>query len=177
MVNHTKISPLFYTIIKIEGMKSFYAWHQATSLEQIMFVPDITQKGGGAVMMNKKVLIIPPADTFSKYVKTEKGSLRVAFYAEKLFPFHAVQMMQGYYSYILSLQSNWKLVGIYTDDNSINKNKNNFNKLLDLCKSRKIDMVICNSPECLSERTKLLNEMKIPIYVLGDNRIIDNEVI
>lgn len=142
-----------------------------------MPVPNITQKGSEVVMANKKVFIIPPVDAFQKYLKTKKGSLQVAVYVEKLFPFKTVQMMQGYYSCILSLRSNLKLVGIYTDDNSISNNKNDFRKLMNLCENKRIDMVICNSLELLSEWTRLLNEIKIPIYVLKDNLIIDNEVI
>lgn len=140
-----------------------------------MFISDIAQKGGGDVMMNKKVMIIPPTEAFCKYIKTEIASLRVAVYAEKLFPFQDVQIIQRRYSYILSLRNNWKLVGIYTEDNSIHKNKNNFRKLLNMCKNRKIDMVICNFLEHLSEKAKLLKEMGIPICVLEDNLVIDNK--
>lgn len=128
-------------------------------------------------MENNKVWTIPSADAFRKYAKTEKGILRIAVYAEKLFPSNTVQMMQMRYSNIMRLRNNWKLVGVYTNDNNINKNKHDFRKLLNLCENKKIDMVICNSQEHLSEKTKLLNEMKIPIYVLEDNLIINNEVI
>lgn len=42
-------------------------------------------------MGNKKVLIIPPADVFSRYVRTREGLLRITPYTERLFPFDAVQ--------------------------------------------------------------------------------------
>lgn len=67
-------------------------------------------------------------------------------------------------------------MGVYTDDSSIGNNKNDFKKLLKLCERRKVDMIMCNSQEHLSEKTKQLNEMGIPIYVLEESMIIDHEV-
>ncbi len=41
-----------------------------------------------------------------------------------------------------------------------------------LCEKRKIDMIMCSSQEHLSEKTKLLNEIGISIYVLEESRLI-----
>ena len=65
------------------------------------------------------------------------------------------------------------MVGVFTDDSS-NKNKNDFRKLMKLCERRKIDMILCSSLEHLSEKISLLAEMGIPIYALEESRIIDN---
>lgn len=42
-------------------------------------------------MRNKRVLVIPSAYAVRKYAKEGKGSLRVAVYVEKLFPYNTVQ--------------------------------------------------------------------------------------
>lgn len=69
-------------------------------------------------MGNKKVLVIPPASTFSRYVRARDGMLRLAVYTEGLLPLDTVQM---------------------------------------------------------PEKTMLLNEIGVPIYVLEDSKIIDHE--
>jgi hypothetical protein len=124
-------------------------------------------------MPNKKVLVIPDSNVFLKYRKTEKDFLRVAVYSEKLFPFQITDMMQKFYSNVFGMQSRWKLVGIYTGDNGLQKSKDNFSTLLKLCKSGKVDFIICNSSEHLADRIKTFKEVNIPIYMLEDNRIIE----
>jgi hypothetical protein len=89
----------------------------------------------GVAMVNRKVLVIPASSVFLKYRKIEKDFLRVAVYSEKLFPLQTADMMQRFYSNVFSMQSSWKLVGIYTGDNGLSKNKDNFSMLLKLCKS------------------------------------------
>jgi len=121
----------------------------------------------------KKVLMIAPVSAFSRYVKARDGMLRIAVYTERVSPFDAIQKR---FSNILRLSNNWSLVGVYTDESSIGNNKNDFKKLLKLCERRKIDMIMCSSQEHLSEKTKLLNEMGITIYVLEDSKIIDHKV-
>ena len=124
-------------------------------------------------MGNKKVLMIPPASVFSRYVRARDGMLRMAVYDERLFQNYALQM---HYYNILRLVKEWQLVGVYTDDSSSDKNKNDFRKLLKLCERRKIDMIMCSSMEHLSEKKRLLIDMGVPIYALEENRIIDHEV-
>ncbi len=124
-------------------------------------------------MENKKVLIIPPANVFSRYVRTRGGLLRMAVYTVRLFPFDAAQMR---FSEILRLRNNWSLVGVYTDNGSIGNNKNDFRKLMKLCERRKVDMIMCSSKEHLSEKITLLNKIGIPIYIIEESRIIDHEV-
>ena len=79
--------------------------------------------------------------------------LRIDVYDERLFPNDALQIR--YYN-LLSLMKEWQLVGVYTNDNSSDKNKNGFRKLLKLFERRKIDIILCSS--------------------LEESRIIDNEV-
>lgn len=43
-------------------------------------------------MGNKKVLVIPPASTFSRYVRARDGMLRLAVYTDGLLPLDTVQM-------------------------------------------------------------------------------------
>jgi hypothetical protein len=121
-------------------------------------------------MENKKVLVIPPASLFSRYAKARDGMLRMAVYDERLFQNDALQM---HYYNILRLMKECQLVGVYTDDSS-NKNKNDFRKLLKLCEIRKIDMILCNSLEHLSEKKRLLIDIGVPIYTLEENRIIES---
>lgn len=80
-------------------------------------------------MGNKKVLMIPPVSVFSRCVRTRDGLLRMSVYAEELCPSVTVQMRL--YE-ILRLRKNWRLVGIYTDNSSMGKNKNDFRKLVKL---------------------------------------------
>lgn len=121
-------------------------------------------------MGNKKVLMIPPVSVFSRYARARDGLLRMAVYDERPFPKDTLQMR--YYN-ILRLKKEWQLVGVFTDDSS-NKNKNDFRKLMKLCERRKVDMILCSSQEHLSEKAVLLIEMGIPIYALEESRIIDN---
>ena len=133
---------------------------------------EIAKKGNGAAMGNKKVLMIPPVSVFSRYVRARDGMLRIAVYTERSFP---LEFFQKRFANILRLMINWSLVGVYTDDYNSGKNKNDFRKLLKLCENRKVDMVMCGSREDLPEKTKLLNEIGIPVYVLEESRIIDHE--
>lgn len=64
-------------------------------------------------MGNKKVLVIPPASTFSRYVIAIDGMLRLAVYTGGLLPLDTVQMC---FAKIMRLMKNWSLVGIYSDD-------------------------------------------------------------
>jgi hypothetical protein len=123
-------------------------------------------------MVNKKVLMIPPASTFGRYVRARDGMLRLAVYTEGLLPLGTVQIC---FANILRLMKNWSLVGIYSDDCNSGKNKNDFKKLLKLCVGRKVDMIMCRSQEDLPEKTMLLNEIGVPIYVLEDSKIIDHK--
>ncbi len=120
-------------------------------------------------MGNKKVLMIPPASVFSRYVRARDGMLRMAVYDERLFQNDALQM---HYHNILRIMTEWQLVGVYTDDSS-NKNENDFRKLLKLCERGKIDIIMCSSLEHLSEKKRFLIEMSVPIYGLEERRIID----
>ncbi len=115
-------------------------------------------------------MMIPPVSVFSRYARARDGLLRMAVYDGRLCPKDTLQMR--YYN-ILRLKKEWQLVGVYTDDSS-NKNKNDFRKLLKLCERRKVDMIMCSSLEHLSEKAVLLIEMGIPIYALEESRIIDN---
>jgi hypothetical protein len=135
--------------------------------------PIFIEEGGIEDMGNKKVFVIPPARTFSRYVGARDGMLRLAVYTEGQLPLETVQMC---FANILKQTKNCRVVGVYTDDDNSGKNKNDFRKLLKLCEGRKVDMIICRSQEDLPEKTMLLNEMGVPIYVLEDGRIIDHEV-
>ena len=100
--------------------------------------------------------------------------MRIACYSATVLPFHDVQEVQRHYSSLLKF-SNWKISEIYTDDNSIRNNKNDFEKLLSMCRSDKIDVVVCDWLENLPERPEQLIELKIPIYVLEKGLLIDSE--
>ena len=91
-------------------------------------------------MGNKKVIVIPPASTFSRYIRARDGMLRLAVYTDGLLPLDTVQMC---FANILRQRKNWSLVGICFDDCNSGKNKNDFNKLLKLCEGRKVDMIEC----------------------------------
>lgn len=81
-------------------------------------------------MGNKKVLVIPPASTFSRYVRARDGMLRIAVYTERLWNLDSVQMR---FVNILKRMKNSRVVGVYTDDCNSGKNKNGFRKLLKFC--------------------------------------------
>lgn len=120
-------------------------------------------------MGNKKVLVIPPASTFTRYVRVRGGMLRLAVYTESAF-----DTAQLSFANILRQMKNWSLVGIYSDACNSGMNKNDFRKLLKLCEGRKVDMIMCRSQEDLPEKTMLLNEIGVPIYVLEESRIIES---
>ncbi len=121
-------------------------------------------------MGNKKVFVIPPASTFSRYVRARDGMLRLALYTEGQVPLAAVQIR---FAAVLKPMKNLRVAGVYSDDG--NSGKNDFRKLLKLYEGRKVDMIMCRSQEDLPEKMTLLNEIGVPIYVLEESRIIDNE--
>ncbi len=124
---------------------------------------------------NKKVILIPATDTFRKYMKTGNELLQIAAYTENVFPFEDISEVRGFYSSIIGRnRSGWNIVGIYSEGYDIPDNKNNFSQLLNLCKKGKVDLVMCKSLEGFSERIGQIREIKIPIYVLEEKRIIEN---
>jgi diphthamide synthase subunit DPH2 len=125
-------------------------------------------------MKNKKVLIAPAASCFDKYIKTHQKIVRIACYSATVFPFDDVQAVQRHFNEILKL-NNWKISGVYTDDNSIQNNKNNFEKLLNKCRNNDIDVVVCDLLENLPKRPEQLIQLNIPIYVLEKGLLFDNE--
>jgi hypothetical protein len=98
--------------------------------------------------------------------------MRFAVYTGGLLPLDTVQMC---FANILRQMKNWRMVGVYTNDGNSCKNKNDFRKLLKLCEGRKVDMVICRFQEDLPEKTMLLNEMGVPVYVFEESKVIDHE--
>lgn len=124
-------------------------------------------------MGNKKVFMIPPVSVFSRYARARGGMLRIAVCTEGVSTDDTVQKL--FFS-MLRLRKNWNLVGIFTDDSSSGKSRNDFTKLMKLCATRKVDMIMCKSQKDLPEKTTLLKEFKIPIYILEESRIIDHEM-
>lgn len=132
-------------------------------------------------MGNKKVIMIPSTDAFKEYVKFKNGTLRIAVYTEEQLSEYGVCPLEvcpleEYYKHIFALRKNWRLVGVYTNENYSIKNKHSFQKLLKGCQGQKIDLVICNSFTYISEEIKQINETKIPIYDLKNNRMINRRL-
>ena len=64
-------------------------------------------------MGSKKVFVIPPASTITRYVRARDGILRLTVYTEGLLPLATVQMR---FATVLKQMKNWRMVGVYTDD-------------------------------------------------------------
>lgn len=96
-----------------------------------------------------------------------KPKLRVAGYARvssgKDAMLHSLSAQVSYYSRIIQEHNNWEYVGVYSDEamTGTKEDRKNFQKLLNDCESKKIDIVITKSISRFARNTvTLLNTIR-----------------
>ena len=126
----------------------------------------------------KKVRIIEPTITVSEDVKNKYRQKRVAAYCrvstQQEEQINSYEVQTKYYSEKINSESKWKLVKIFADkgiSGTSTKNRDEFNKMIRMCKQGKIDMIITksisrfarNTVDCL-KYVRMLKELNVDVY-------------
>ena len=124
------------------------------------------------------VRVIPPTVNISESIKTAHRQLRVVAYCrvstkqdEQL---NSYENQVNYYTERIHKEPDWTLVGIYADKGITGtsvKKRDEFNKMIRLCKQGKVDMIICksisrfarNTVDCL-KYTRMLKDLGVDVY-------------
>ncbi len=113
-----------------------------------------------AVVVKKKVSVIPAQNIYNKGIRPELKVLRVAAYCrvstklEQQEGSYEVQI--AYYTEKITSNPNWKLAGIYADDGisaTNTKKRDDFNAMIEDCMAGKIDMIITKSVSRFARNT------------------------
>ena len=124
------------------------------------------------------VRIIPPTIDIREQLRSEYRQIRVAAYCrvstkqEEQLNSYDVQVK--FYTERINGESNWSLVGIFADKGITGtsvKKREEFNKLIRLCKRGKVDMIITksisrfarNTVDCL-KYVRMLRELKVDVF-------------
>lgn len=126
----------------------------------------------------KKVIVIEPTITVSEDVKNKYRQKRVAAYCrvstQQEEQINSYEVQTKYYTEKISSEPKWKLVKIFADkgiSGTSTKNRDEFNKMIRMCKRGKIDMIITksisrfarNTVDCL-KYVRMLKELNVDVY-------------
>jgi DNA invertase Pin-like site-specific DNA recombinase len=129
------------------------------------------------------VTVLPATKTAESDSKNKYQQLRVAAYCrvstaqeEQL---NSYQVQIDYYTDYICKNKNWQLAGIFADEGisgTQTKNRTEFNRMIRLCKKKKIDLVLCksisrfarNTVDCL-EYVRQLKELGIGVIFEKEN--------
>ena len=124
------------------------------------------------------VRVIPPTVNISESIKTAHRQLRVVAYCrvstkqdEQL---NSYENQVNYYTERINKEPDWTLVRVYADKGITGtsvKKRDEFNKMIRLCKQGKVDMIICksisrfarNTVDCL-KYTRMLKDLGVDVY-------------
>ena len=111
----------------------------------------------------------------------EKRIIRVAAYArvssDKDAAFHSLEAQTAYYDEYVSAHADWELVGIYSDNGISGTiiNRPEFQRMLEDCRSGKIDLVISKSITRFARNTVILLETIRELKSLGIDCYFEKE--
>ena len=126
----------------------------------------------------KVVRVIPPTITPKVKTASEYRQLRVVAYCrvstkqeEQL---NSYDTQKTYYTERINAEPNWKLVGIFADKGITGtsiKHREEFKKMIELCKQGKVDMIITksisrfarNTVDCLTH-IRMLKTLGVDVY-------------
>ena len=126
----------------------------------------------------KVVRVIAPTITPQEKAKTQYRQIRVVAYCrvstkqeEQL---NSYETQRNYYTERINAEPNWTLVGIFADKGITGtsvKNRDEFNKMIKLCKRGKVDMIITksisrfarNTLDCL-KYTRMLKAIGVDVF-------------
>ena len=126
----------------------------------------------------KKVHVIAPEISVSEDVKSKYRQKRVAAYCrvstQQEEQINSYEVQTRYYTEKINAEPKWKLVKIFADkgiSGTSTKHRDEFNKMIRMCKRGKIDMIITksisrfarNTVDCL-KYIRMLRELNIDVY-------------
>ena len=102
--------------------------------------------------MPEKIITVIPANPMLANARKRKGKLRVAAYCrvstEEEEQQNSFEVQVAYYTDKITNHEGWELVGIFADDGISGvrtKKREEFNRMIDLCRKRKIDLILTKS--------------------------------
>lgn len=126
----------------------------------------------------KKVRVIEPTISVSEVVKDKYRQKRVAAYCrvstQQEEQLNSYSVQKKYYTEKINSEPRWTLVGIFADKGitgTSTKHRDEFNKMIRMCKRGKIDMIITksisrfarNTVDCL-KYVRMLKDLNIDVY-------------
>ena len=126
----------------------------------------------------KKVTVINPTITVSEDIKNKYRQKQVAAYCrvstQQEEQINSYEVQTRYYTEKINSEPKWKLVRIFADkgiSGTSTKHRDEFNKMIRMCKRGKIDMIITksisrfarNTVDCL-KYVRMLKELNIDVY-------------
>ena len=126
----------------------------------------------------KKIHVISPTVSVSEDVKNKYRQKRVAAYCrvstQQEEQINSYEVQTRYYTEKINAEPKWKLVKIFADkgiSGTSTKHRDEFNKMIRMCKRGKIDMIITksisrfarNTVDCL-KYIRMLRDMNIDVY-------------
>ena len=126
----------------------------------------------------KKVHIIAPEVSISEDIKSKYKQKRVAAYCrvstQQEEQINSYEVQTRYYTEKINAEPKWKLVRIFADkgiSGTSTKHRDEFNKMIRMCKRGKIDMIITksisrfarNTVDCL-KYVRMLRDLNIDVY-------------
>lgn len=126
----------------------------------------------------KKIHVISPTVSISEDVKNKYRQKRVAAYCrvstQQEEQINSYEVQTRYYTEKINAEPKWKLVKIFADkgiSGTSTKHRDEFNKMIRMCKRGKIDMIITksisrfarNTVDCL-KYVRMLRQLNIDVY-------------
>ena len=129
-----------------------------------------------------EVTMIPATKKISADITDRYHQLRVAAYCrvstEQEEQQNSYQVQIDYYTDLINKNKEWELAGIFADEGisgTQTKKRTEFNKMIRLCKKRKIDLVLCKSISRFARNTVDTLEYVRQLKDLGISVIFEKE--
>ena len=114
--------------------------------------------------MARKIVTEIPANPMLANLQHRKQKLRVAAYCrvstEEEEQQNSFEVQVDYYSEKISNHEGWQLAGIFADDGISGvrtKKREQFNKMIELCKQKKIDLILTKSISRFARNTLIVS--------------------
>lgn len=127
--------------------------------------------------MSQKVVMEIPANPMLNDSRKKRRNLRVAAYCrvstEEEEQKNSFEVQVSYYTEKITHHEGWQLAGIFADDGISGvstKNREQFNKMIELCRKKKIDLILTksisrfarNTLDCI-KHVRILKSWGIPV--------------
>ncbi len=133
-------------------------------------------------MSNTSNVRIIPAKPQTVNGQNQYQQLRVAAYCrvstDTLEQLNSYQVQIEYYTDYINSNKDWKLVGIFADEGlsgTSTRKRKEFNRMIRLCKQKKIDLILCKSASRFARNTVDCLEHIRELKALGIGVIFEKE--